>query len=187
MAPVYQIYLKDELVEPHNISRKRTEADIRDILDNIIPSGIRPQRINPSNRGAFLYHQNDIDINYIYKPDIINKLKEKHFKAELTHDFKPLREIVVTDIPSNIYSRPEDIIRAEIEEKNSVKILLLSKFKSQSDNTYLYITLDSIETRDLSISKGTFNLFEKNLPVHKPHLKSRNSTTSNQQQQRPHT
>ena len=39
MAPDYQIYLRDELVEPHNTSRKRTVAEIHDIFPLV---GLQP-------------------------------------------------------------------------------------------------------------------------------------------------
>ena len=93
MASDYQIFLRDEQVVGLNAPSKRTIPDIQAIIESIIPTDIKIQRINPAGGGYFISHDNDLELNYIFKPEIINKLKDKTSRLTLPTGFTTLGKL----------------------------------------------------------------------------------------------
>ena len=190
MAPDYQIYLRDILAVRNNTSRKRTIPVIQQILYDTATTNFDIQRINPTELGYLITHNTDKELNYIFNPVIIDKLKDLNLKAELGNPIKKLREIVISGIPDYIYFKSEAELSQEIEIKNPIKVLALSKFVSPSNNNqYLFIILDSIEARDQTVIKGSIILFDKHLPAQKTYQQrpKHRSTTHTYQPQRFYT
>ena len=180
MASDYQIFLRDEQVVGLNAPSKRTIPDIQAIIESIIPTDIKIQRINPAGGGYFISHDNDLELNYIFKPEIINKLKDKHLKTDLAHRIHDLRKIVIPDIPDDIYARTEADLIAEINVKNSINTLTLTKFDSVDKNKkYFFITLDSIAARNLIIDSGKIKIFNTQFSAYKPISKPKNTPSGN--------
>ena len=181
MASGYQIFLRDEQVVGPNASNKRSMSDIHAILREIIPSELAILRITTAGDGYFISHANDLDLNYIFKAEFISKSKDKHLKIELSHRIQDLRKIVIPDIPNRIFDRSIVDLIEEIKEKNALNILTLTKFHSEETNkNYFYITLESINARNLAIIKGKINISDNHLSVHKTFSKSKNTQSGNQ-------
>ena len=180
MASNYQIFLRDEQVIGPNATNKRTISELHTILETIIPSDIVIQKIIPAGGGFFISHANDLDLNYIFKAEIIDKLKDNHFKTELAHRIQDLRKIVIPDIPTSIFNRSEVDLIAEINDKNDINILTLTKFDREEKNKkYFFITLDSITARNLTINKGKIIISDNHLSAYKPFSKSKNTPSGN--------
>ena len=187
MASDYQIFLRDEQVLGPNAPSKRTIPDIQAIIESIIPTDIKIQRINPAGGGYFISHDNDLELNYIFKPEIINKLKDKQLKTDLAHRIHDLRKIVIPDIPADIYAKTEVDLIAEINYENAINTLTLTKFDSVDKNKkYFFITLDSIVARNLVLNSGKIKLFNIQFSAYKPITKSKNTQSGNLLPQQSH-
>ena len=190
MATNYQIYLRDILAERNNTSSKRTIPVIQQIIYDTATTNFDIQRINPTELGYLITHNTDKELNYIFNPVIIDKLKNLNLKAELGNPIKKLREIVISEIPDYIYFKTTAELSQNIETKNPFKVLTLSKHISPSNKKqYLFITVDSIEARDQTIIKGSIILFDKHLTAQKAYQQrsKHRSTTHTYQPQRFYT
>ena len=173
MAATSQIYLRDELVNRSNLTAKRNEQEIQDILRNINSSTV-PQKINPTYQGFLITYANDSDVNFIFNTTNINLLKNKNLTAELAKETHKLRQFVITGVTEEIYSKSDTDIVQELDQNHNSKVLLLSRFDSLSYNKkYLFVTLDSKVARDQIIDKGNIDLFRSNLSVQPPRPKRR--------------
>ena len=180
MAAKFQIYLRDELVNRSNYTAQRKVQEIQDILRNIDPSSTLPQKINPTNQGFIVTYTNDSDVNFIFNPTNISLLKNQKLTSELARETQNLRQVVISGLTDEIYSKPDTDIVQEIDQNNHSKVLLLSRFDSRRYNKkYLFVTLDSKVARDQIIDKGNIDLFQSNLSVHplRPKQRSVNSFT----------
>ena len=179
MASDHQIFLRDEQVLGLNAS-KRTIPEIQTILETIIPDNITILRINPAGAGYFISHANDLDLNYIFKADIIDKLKANHLKTNLAHRIQDLRKIVIPDIPDSIFAKSEVDLIAEINDKNAITTLTLNKFDAADKNKkYFFINLDSIAARNTVINSGKINISDIQFSAHKPISKPKNTQSGN--------
>lgn len=177
MASEFQIYLRDELVNTNNNVVKRQISEIQDILNDITPN-TTITKTNPTNQGFIVSYNNDSDINFIFNSNNIRTLKDKHLSAELSSTTQAHRQVVISGLSNDIHSKSLTEIQIEIQQKNSINILLLSKYESQFNHKrYLFITLDSKVVKDQTIEKGTINIFEKHFSVHKSHSKPRATTS----------
>ena len=182
MALEYQIYLRDELAVSTNSPTKRKVQEIRDILSNIDSSPSAPNRINPSYQGFFVTYQNDKDLNFIFESATVNLLKNNNLISELARKTHLLRQVVISGVTNEIFSKSDNEILQELNQHNNSKVLLLSRFESpQYSKRYLFATLDSKVARDQIIDIGHIDLFQTKLSVHPPHTRQRavNSVSHN--------
>ena len=84
MAAEYQIYLRDDLVDQNHSTDKRMTPEITELLNNIVPTTIVFKRIHQTKQGFIVTYSKDSDVNYIFDPLIINRLKEKNLTATLS-------------------------------------------------------------------------------------------------------
>ena len=182
MAFEYQIYLRDELAVSTNSPTKRKVQEIRDILSNIDSSPSAPNRINPSYQGFFVTYQNDKDLNFIFESATVNLLKNNNLISELARKTHLLRQVVISGVTNEIFSKSDNEILQELNQHNNSKVLLLSRFESPYySKRYLFATLDSKVARDQIIDIGHIDLFQSKLSVHPPHTRQRavNSVSHN--------
>ena len=173
MAATFQIHLRDELVNRSNHTAKRNEQEIQDILRNIDSSPL-PQRINPTYQGFMITYANDPDVNFIFNPTNINLLKNKNLTPELAREMHNSRQVVISGLTEDIYSKPDTDIVQEIDQNLNSKVLLISRFDSLRNNKkYFFVTLDSKVARDQIIDRGNIELFQSNLSVQPPRPKPR--------------
>ena len=143
MAAKFQIFLRDELVNTSNHTAKRNEQEIQDILRNIDSSPL-PQRINPTYQGFMITYANDPDVNFIFNPTNINLLKNKNLTPELARETHNSRQIVISGLTGDFYSKPDTDIVQEIDQNLNSKVLLISRFDSLCYNKKnFFVTLDS--------------------------------------------
>ena len=174
MALEFQIYLRDELAVRSNSPTKRKVQEIKDILNNIDTSSSAPQKINPTYQGFFVTYLNDHDLNFIFQSATANFLKNNNLKPELARKTHLLRQVVISEVTSEIFSKSDNEIIQELNQNNRSKVLLLSKFESLSyRKRYLFATLDSKVARDQLIDIGHIDLFQSKLSVHPPHTRQR--------------
>ena len=176
-----QIYLRDETLKKdyRGGGNKRTIDVINFIFTKIIPrplSSIRPTRL-----GYIAIYPNEEDANYFFRVNIVDKLKAKSLKPRLHYDTQEVREIVVLDIPDDIYDYDDPTIIAELEYRNEFNIIEFEKYLSlKSHRKYIKVALDSKEAREAALNKGKVRMFYAQLDVQK-----KNNTSATNQLCRP--
>ena len=175
MEPSYKVYLRDLQFKNNPSIERRKCPIIQQILYDTAPAPFNLIAINSTEYGYLITHDADKDLNYIFNPDFVTKLSDNHLQAELINDIRIRRQIVVTKLPNNIFSKSVSILSNEINSKNNIEILSLVKYKSNktSDNIF-FITLASVESSKLITDKGTITLFDTQAPAEKARNKSRN-------------
>ena len=158
MAQIYVKHLTAELIQLND----KTIDDITTHINNIT----HKQATNctkVSQNGFILSYQEDQDINCIFTPRNLSLLYEENLMVQLANSTQQNRDIFLKNIPSYIYTKPDEQIVSEIEEKNNIKLLHLNKFQHVATNTatisYFVITLDSKHDRDRIVANRTIKLF----------------------------
>ena len=176
MDPNYKVYIRDlQFKNNPNIERRKCPI-IQQILYDTAPKPFNIQLISSTGHGYIISHGADKDLNYIFNPEFITKLHTYHLKAELINDMRIRRQIVVTDLPDDRFSKPVNILSEEINSKNNLEIISLVKYKNNntSDN-YFFITLASVESSKRTTDKRSIVLFDKQVPAVKPRIKPSNN------------
>ena len=165
MAVEFQIYLHDCLIQT-NSNVRRPIQEIKDTLIEIDPDSNEPQRIITTNKGYIASYSNEEHINFIFIPDNIEKLNGKHLKAELTSETQLHRQVVITGVTQEICSKQHSDIIQEIRRTIPVNILQLSVYESlHNNNRYIFVTVDTKETKDQLLTNGTVVLYDTNYSV----------------------
>ena len=94
-----EIYIRDgDLANDYNgRGPRRSHEDIVTILTTIIPrpvKNIREQRL-----GYIASFPNDLDTNYIFRPEIVTKLQQKNLSARLSYETEAKRDIYILKTP----------------------------------------------------------------------------------------
>ena len=97
MAAEYQIYLRDDLVDQNHSTDKRMTPEITELLNNIVPTTIVFKRIHQTKQGFIVTYSKDSDVNYIFDPLIINRLKEKISQLRLQVILKCIDKLLFQD------------------------------------------------------------------------------------------
>ena len=96
-----------------------------------------------------VFYQDDTDVNFIFKPEIQNKLQQKQLLARLSLKTQSTREVYILRTPESAFNKSESNLITEIESRNNIILLQLVKFTSNdSHKSYIKITLDSNISRD---------------------------------------
>ena len=130
MAVEFQIYLHDVQTVSENNNTRRSIHEIKDILTDADPSSTVPQWIKTTPNGYIASYSNDSQINFIYNPDIIEKFDNNQLKAEFSSETNLLRQVVITGVTPEIYSKPPEDITQELQRVNHIDILRLSVYLS---------------------------------------------------------
>ncbi|CAL4166907.1 unnamed protein product [Meganyctiphanes norvegica] len=162
-----QVYLRD-LIVPNDYNgqtTKRTIEDLRTILTEIMPT-ISPITIAEKRLGFLVSYSADTDINHLFKPASISKLREKQMTIRLSYASQLDREILILKTPNIIYIKPTPQLTAEIQQSNKISILHLEKFCSEkSKKNYIKITLFSKQEKINVLNNGVLHIFQECLPV----------------------
>ena len=174
------IYLCDgKLPNDYNGSTppRRTIDDIYSIITEIVP--IPPKSIKEQRLGFVIYYENDKDVNFIYRPEISQKLADKDFAARLVNNTEDLRAVYILRTTPAIYHKDHALLTAEIEQRNNIIIKQLETFPSnKNQKLYIKLTLESKEARDNLIEKGSIQAFHATLPARAKISSSPQSGTS---------
>ena len=172
-----QIYLRDTIL-PKDYKGggsiiRRTIDEINTTLTDIVP---RPLcSINFTKIGYVVDYPNESDANFFFNPKTIEKLEAKKLEARLHHDTQVTRELLILDIPEQIYKKDSTAIIPELEERNRINIIVFEKYKSEkTGRNYIKIALDSKAARDEALSKRKIKMFYANLDVQEK--KGKNTT-----------
>ena len=130
MAVEFQIYLHDVQIVSDNNNTRRSIQEIKDILIDVDPSSIVPQWIKTTPNGYIASYSNDSHINFIFNQDNIEKFDNNQLKAEFSSETNLLRQVVITGVTPEIYSKQPDDITQELQRVNQIDILRLSVFLS---------------------------------------------------------
>ena len=145
-------------------SKRRTSEEIQGILAEVIPRA--PKSVKQTKLGYRIFYDDDADINFFFKIDKVEYLKTKLLTPQLSYNSQEQRELYIIDISEEIYKKTDSTILLELEQENSLTILILEKFTSHKTNKrYLKLTLDSKNARDNIINKGLIKAFNENLTV----------------------
>ena len=178
MAVEFQIYLHDVQTVSENNNTRRSIHEIKDILTDADPSSTVPQWIKTTPNGYIASYSNDSQINFIYNPDSIEKFDNNQLKAEFSSETNLLRQVVITGVTPEIYSKQPDDITQELQRVNQIDILRLSVYLSpHNSKRYIFATVSNKESKEQLVNKGTVNLYEINLTVVSTHRKQRSSTS----------
>ena len=161
-----EIYMRDNLLpkDYDGKSKRRTSEEIQGILAEVIPRA--PKSVKQTKLGYRIFYDDDADINFFFKIDKVEHLKTKLLTPQLSYNSQEQRELYIIDISEEIYKKTDSIILLELEQENSLTILILEKFTSHKTNKrYLKLTLDSKNARDNMINKGLIKAFNENLTV----------------------
>ena len=125
-----QIYLRDTTLpkDYKGGGTRRTIDEINTILTEIIP---RPLcTINFTKVGYVVVYPDEFGANYFFDPNKYKKLETKNLEARLHYDTQLTRDILILDVPEQIYQRDATAIIPELEERNSIHIIVFEKYKS---------------------------------------------------------
>ena len=172
------IYIRDNQLpkDYDGTSLRRTTDDLAIILTEI--STMPPASIKETRLGFMVFYQDDTDVNFIFKPEIQNKLQQKQLLARLSLKTQNTREVYILRTPESAYNKSESNLITEIESRNNILLLQLVKFTSNdSHKSYIKITVDSNISRDEIINKGIIHLFQLQLPA-KPKYSNPSETSA---------
>ena len=161
-----EIYFRDALLpnDYDGLAPRRSVDDMFNLLPEICP--IPPKTIKPLKLGFLACYENDQDVNFIYNPDIIQKLRDKELLPRLAYNTAANREVYLLSPSSTIYNKLDAHLITEIEQRNNISLIQLVKFTSNSNQKrYIKLTLDSKIARDSLVAKGTADVFYTSLPA----------------------
>ena len=148
---------------------------ILNLLKIITPPNINPishRIVNVRNKECiFVNYSSEKDINFIFNPENISKLKAANIKVELTKDCQEKREVFIGEVPEDIATKPAADIITELQDKNNIKILYLNKLSYVHKSNYNYIryliiAFETNESRKIFTTKNkSVKLFNIILPA----------------------
>ena len=178
MAVEFQIYLHDVQTASDNNNTRRSIQEIKDILIDVDPSSIVPQWIKTTPNGYIASYSNDSHINFIFNQDNIEKFVNNQLKVELSSETNLRRQVVITGVTPEIYSKPPTDIIQELQRVNQIAILKLSVYESRLNNKrYIFATVSTKESKEQIVNKGTIKLYESNFTVLSTRPKQRSTTS----------
>ena len=131
-----EVYIRDVLITEtppgDDDLNRRSQDEIDNILTGLVPRPTKSMR--QVRLGFTASYPNDKDANYIFKPEIITKLKDQNLTACLSHNTKEQREIYILNPPQSTYYKRDEHICTELELRNNISILFLEKFISSRSN-----------------------------------------------------
>ena len=105
MAQIYVKHLTDELIQLND----KTIDDITTHINNITHKQA-PNCTKVSQNGFILSYQEDQDINCIFTPRNLSLLYEGNLTVQLANSTQQNRDIFIRNIPSYIYTKPDEQI-----------------------------------------------------------------------------
>ena len=69
-----------------------------------------------TNKGLIFQYPRENDVNILFRPDILNKLKENGLTPEFSHKTQEDRLIIIPNVPEEIYYKDNNIILMHINE-----------------------------------------------------------------------
>ena len=128
---MFEVYIKDWLIsnDDRPDAPRRSKEDITGTLNGIIPRPQSSMIMKP--KGWVAIHDEEEDINFYFKPDVMDKLKTENHTAVLGFKVQEQRELFILNPPNDIYDKQEYQIMAEIEATNNIEVMQIRKFQSQ--------------------------------------------------------
>ena len=83
------------------------------------------------------------DINILFRPDILIKLKDNGLTPEFSHKTQEDRLIIIPNVPEETYYKENNIILRHINEINDTNVLKVDRYITRNNIRYLKIILDS--------------------------------------------
>ena len=115
----------------------------------------------------------------MFNLDNIEKFDNNQLKPELSSETNLLRQVVITGVTPEIYSKPPADIIQELQRVNQIDILKLSVFLSpHNSKRYIFATVSNKESKEQLVNIGTIKLYETNFTVNSTHPKQRSTTSS---------
>ena len=159
-----EIYLRDDKFARLGYGPRLTPDDIRYALDNIRSQ--RPFDIKQVNKGYILKFHNDKDVNYIMCQPTYSKLQQQYLTPDLSKDTRFHREVIALDVPESILELPIQDLQDELQVKNNIHIMKLTKFTSEYSNRhFIKMILDTRASKEQVIRQGIVYLFQARLHV----------------------
>lgn len=106
-----------------NNGAKRPLPKFSNTLKYITPENINIENVIPAGNGFIVKYPHAENVNYIFKPEVINFLKSKDLSAELENDTARVRNIYLTDVPNDIFNKELDEINEEIHKITNTSII----------------------------------------------------------------
>ena len=154
------IYFRDKNKPSVNTGTKRTAAEFRAIFNGIFRQNT-PIRRETSQPLGFIYDfVYDQDANLIFDEQVISKLQDHNFTAELSTSGQYERNIFLIDIPLHIFNKPIQEIKNEIVRLVPHKVLNVVKFcGNNSGRRYIVFSVESQTIRDAMLKWRPMPLF----------------------------
>ena len=147
------IYLKDLL------PNKRSSADLESILRDIIPDYPPTNPIICTEKGFRLNFPNENDANSFFNTEVYRKLCQASLDPQFSHATANLREVIVPNIPYEIYLKSEADLLTQLNEENNFIVIHIIKFTGRSNtNRFFRIFLNCNESQISLISANKLKL-----------------------------
>ena len=126
-----------------------------------------------TNKGLIFQYPREDDVNILFRPDILNKLKENGLTPEFSHKTQEDRLIIIPNVPEEIYYKDNNIILMHINEINNTNVLKVDRYITRNNIRYLKIFLDSKQAQINWIEKGKIKVFQILLRAEAAHNKTK--------------
>ena len=126
-----------------------------------------------TNKGLIFQYPRENDVNILFRPDILNKLKENGLTPEFSHKTQEDRLIIIPNVPEEIYYKDNNIILTHINEINDTNVLKVDRYITRNNIRYLKIFLDSKQAQINWIEKGKIKVFQILLRAEAAHNKTK--------------
>ena len=156
-------------------TQRRSPTQLNEVLRQVTPHTIQHSNIKYTDRGFFIDYPYEKCANFIFNANVVDIFTSHNLSAELAYKTANNRLIYCPGITTDIYNKSIPEITAEIVKVTNLRILKVTKFEGNYDNSrrYLAITADSRENRDLLVRNRSLRLFGKDFETHLPIPKNR--------------
>ena len=178
------VYFRDKNINKNGTGTKRSSIEFNSIFNELFPNKPPIQKEISTQLGFIINFVNDDGANLIFDQQVKSKLSTKNMTAELSSPARLDQEVILIDVPFEIYNKPIPDITADIVKHIPYRILNVIKFCGiNSGKNYVIFTVRNKATRDDILNHGPIPLFENPTQTRKPFRKNNFSNNFDQYHQ----